>query len=539
VPNLDEIKNQIRDKGFVLPNSTKDEFDHMTNWQQRFEQIWMQTRWLRSYAEINELALKKILKKFVKNFFLIKDNTLNKRLTQIIEQKQFKRLANHKSSRDIKILCDSIITFYGDIFTNSNRLKAKQKLNAQNNKIRTKDAGIMFFLAGAIAVALLFWVFFLVYPEQSHRVNPWDLLLSGEDTYIFTWVIVFILLSCSVCIQVFRAYNVNYSFIFEIDPKHKIIHHQMYRVTMLFFFIWLMCFVWQTAKIKLSLFDNTYATFTLILLLSFILLCVSPFNCVYRSARTQLLITMGHILVSPFGLVRFRHFFFADVLTSITKPLQETMIIYCYFAGPQKDWKYSEEVNLKQECIGAQKIYTLLAFLPYWFRFAQCLNKYHDTKNGWHLVNAGKYFSDLMVPFTQLWYHNYEYNTAFWIYFGTHFFASFYSYLWDIYMDWGLMRCFKPGKYGLREEMNYGRWFYYYAMVSDFILRFVWIITLFQLGNPNSVFNTFQIMNFIMIFLECFRRAQWSLIRVENEQNNNFETYRTIPIIPPIVDQDV
>jgi hypothetical protein len=244
VPNLDEIKNQIRDKGFVLPNSTKDEFDHMTNWQQRFEQIWMQTRWLRSYAEINELALKKILKKFVKNFFLIKDNTLNKRLTQIIEQKQFKRLANHKSSRDIKILCDSIITFYGDIFTNSNRLKAKQKLNAQNNKIRTKDAGIMFFLAGAIAVALLFWVFFLVYPEQSHRVNPWDLLLSGEDTYIFTWVIVFILLSCSVCIQVFRAYNVNYSFIFEIDPKHKIIHHQMYRVTMLFFFIWLMCFVW-------------------------------------------------------------------------------------------------------------------------------------------------------------------------------------------------------------------------------------------------------------------------------------------------------
>ena len=90
----------------------------MTNWQQRFEQIWMQTRWLRSYAEINELALKKILKKFMKNFFLIKDNTLNKRLTQIIDEKQFKR---QKSSRDIKILCDSIVTFYADIFTNSNR----------------------------------------------------------------------------------------------------------------------------------------------------------------------------------------------------------------------------------------------------------------------------------------------------------------------------------------------------------------------------------------------------------------------------------
>ena len=83
----------------------------------------------------------------------------------------------------------------------------------------------MFFLAGAIAVALIFWAFFLVYPEQSKRINPWDLLLSGEDTYIFTFVIVCILLSCAVCIQVFRTYNVNYSFIFEIDPKHKIIHH--------------------------------------------------------------------------------------------------------------------------------------------------------------------------------------------------------------------------------------------------------------------------------------------------------------------------
>jgi hypothetical protein len=43
-------------------------------------------------------------------------------------------------------------------------------------------------------------------------------------------------------------------------------------------------------------------------------------------------------------------------------------------------------------------------------------------------------------------------------------------------------------------------------------------------------------MTFITIMAECFRRAQWSLIRVENEQNNNFEQYRTIPIIPPIVE---
>jgi hypothetical protein len=39
----------------------------------------------------------------------------------------------------------------------------------------------------------------------------------------------------------------------------------------------------------------------------------------------------------------------------------------------------------------------------------------------------------------------------------------------------------------------------------------------------------------VSIYCEAFRRAQWALLRVENEQNNNLEQYRTIPLIPPIV----
>jgi len=36
---------------------------------------------------------------------------------------------------------------------------------------------------------------------------------------------------------------------------------------------------------------------------------------------------------------------------------------------------------------------------------------------------------------------------------------------------------------------------------------------------------------------EAFRRAQWSLIRVENEFHNNFEQYRSIPQIPGLADE--
>ena len=55
---------------------TVDDFQHMTNWKRVFEHIWSQIRWLNSYAHINELALRKIMKKFVKNFFDSKDNAV-------------------------------------------------------------------------------------------------------------------------------------------------------------------------------------------------------------------------------------------------------------------------------------------------------------------------------------------------------------------------------------------------------------------------------------------------------------------------------
>lgn len=37
---------------------------------------------------------------------------------------------------------------------------------------------------------------------------------------------------------------------------------------------------------------------------------------------------------------------------------------------------------------------------------------------------------------------------------------------------------------------------------------------------------------------EGFRRAQWALIRVENENVNNFEKYRNILQIPPFKEDD-
>ena len=104
-------------------------------------------------------------------------------------------------------------------------------------------------------------------------------------------------------------------------------------------------------------------------------------------------------------------------------------------------------------------------------------------------------------------------------------------------MDWGLLRASKGSPRFLRDKYNYHPCFYYWCIFSDFVLRFWWVAGLFAVTNgvKGNVFHDLKLFAGINIVLEAFRRAQWSLVRVENEQNNNFEGYRTIAKIPPIV----
>lgn len=213
----------------------------------------------------------------------------------------------------------------------------------------------------------------------------------------------------------------------------------------------------------------------------------------FQQARVRLAKTLGHIFISPFGPVRFRDFFLADVLTSTITPIQMSMIVYCYFIAKnqygERDWKQGDTVNWDTQCTVPHKIYTTLGFIPYWWRFAQCLNKRRSSGQNVHLINAGKYFSCIMWTFAALWYHKYDYNTAFYIWLSIHLVSSAYAYAWDIYMDWGLLRSKSPGKYALRDRITYPQNFYYFAMVTDFILRFFWIVPIFKMGD--AVFNNY------------------------------------------------
>mmetsp|Transcript_38133 Transcript_38133/g.27707 ORF Transcript_38133/g.27707 Transcript_38133/m.27707 type:complete len:114 (+) Transcript_38133:497-838(+) len=113
----------------------------------------------------------------------------------------------------------------------------------------------------------------------------------------------------------------------------------------------------------------------------------------------------------------------------------------------------------------------------------------------------------MLVPIAGLYFVKSEYNSAFWIYVILHLWATTYSYIWDIYMDWGLFRCFKTGKMYLRPKINYEPNFYYICMFTNFVLRYIFIVGLFSIGRDGSGFVEFEVLSFILAFCEGFRRA--------------------------------
>ena len=77
-------------------------------------------------------------------------------------------------------------------------------------------------------------------------------------------------------------------------------------------------------------------------------------------------------------------------------------------------------------------------------------------------------------------------------------------------MDWGLFRCWnESGYYGLRSSKlcRFQPKFYYFAMITNILLRFYWIISLFPNLVSNQIVKNLDIILFSSILAEAFRRT--------------------------------
>ncbi|KAF8800572.1 EXS-domain-containing protein [Phlegmacium glaucopus] len=139
-----------------------------------------------------------------------------------------------------------------------------------------------------------------------------------------------------------------------------------------------------------------------------------------------------------------------------------------------------------------------------------------------------------------MWCHQqYNRGTVFGVWVVVNTCYSIYACTWDILADYSFLQPHSKHLF-LRTELMYTPQFVYYlAMLSNLVIRFLWIIYIPQRG-PNMMVRTF-----ITGIFEMLRRIQWNFYRLENEHVGNMDQYRVTRETPlpyafdfPVREQD-
>lgn len=146
-----------------------------------------------------------------------------------------------------------------------------------------------------------------------------------------------------------------------------------------------------------------------------------------------------------------------------------------------------------ESCVeGSYLIRPMVAMLPAWFRFAQCIRRYRDTREAFpHLANALKYSTSFFVViFSSLSFVTGSHlgntnNPYFYLWIIASILSSIFAYIWDVKMDWGLFDLKSKDNKFLREEtvyssnvcaIHYYSTFYHFPMLTSIRLIPVFLL---------------------------------------------------------------
>lgn len=172
-------------------HEAKDELEFATNWKRSFLDLYKQLKWLNAYAQLNEVACAKILKKFMKNTFEIKDNIIDKNLSDYMKQSKF---SNRKL---LHCAIDDMLTFFAEHFTGT-KTEARYVLEQYTTSTRPKDTiGVSLF--GGMAFLLTVISVFLGLTPSSDGTRSFFIEYAAISLIKLTFMLVFIVFASAFC----------------------------------------------------------------------------------------------------------------------------------------------------------------------------------------------------------------------------------------------------------------------------------------------------------------------------------------------------
>jgi len=192
------------------------------------------------------------------------------------------------------------------------------------------------------------------------KEDDWD---SVSALYSMCMWITVLMWGCGFALQIFTAYKINFVYIFEINPISSLTHYQFYSFAAMLSFIIFFSLICQEIIFDVTINgDPQYKIPSIACQCIFLYVMFTPINHLYRNARWTLIKTCGQIWIAPFGLVKFRHFFFCNVLTTTNDIMYDFGDSLCFYAnGCFKD-------TPKFDCSYTTYIIYAWSIIPYYWR---------------------------------------------------------------------------------------------------------------------------------------------------------------------------
>ncbi|XVE83752.1 hypothetical protein DITRI_Ditri16bG0111600 [Diplodiscus trichospermus] len=488
---------------------------------QAFIEFYRKLRLLKNYCFLNQLAFSKIMKKYDK----ITSRNASRAYLQMVDKSSL------GSSDEVTKLMERVEATYVKHFANGNHRKGMKTLRPQAKKERHRISFLYGFFSGC-SIALI--VAIIV------NIHARDLLKSqGRDQYmvnifplysLFGYIVLHMLMY-SGNIFFWKRYRVNFSFIFGFKQGTELGYRE---VLLLSSGLSLLALAGVISHLDMEIDPRTksFRTLTelipLALLIAVLSITFCPFNIIYRSSRFFLIQCAFHCFFAPLYKVTLPDFFLADQLTSQVQAFRSLEFYICYYG-----WgNFRKRLNKCEESEVYKVFYIVVAIIPYWIRFVQCLRRLFEEKDVGHGANAMKYFSTIAAVAIRTIYSLQRQKTTTWLVLAasTSGIATIVNTYWDIVIDWGLLRRNSRNPW-LRDKLILPhKGVYFVAMVLNCLLRLAWMQQVLGIQSVPFLHNTALIA--VVASLEIIRRGIWNFFRLENEHLNNVGKYRAFKSVP-------
>ncbi|XP_004232204.1 phosphate transporter PHO1 homolog 3 [Solanum lycopersicum] len=484
-----------------------------------FVEFYQKLRLLKNYSFLNVLAFSKIMKKYDK----IASRKASKSYLEMIDKSYL------GSSDEVAKLIERVEVTFIKHFVNGNRRKGMKSLRPQAKRDTHRVTFFMGMFSGC-SIALVAAIAVAIHAgnllEHKDRGQYMDNIFPLYS--LFGYIVLHMLMYAGN-VYYWKRFRVNYPFIFGFKQGTALGYRQ---VLLLASGLSLLALSAALSHLDMDMDPKTqkFETLTelipLALVIVLLLIIFCPLNIIYRSSRFFLLRTAWHCLCAPLYKVTLPDFILADQLTSQVQAIRSLQFYVCYYV-------WGNFRTRSNECLKSnvyQILYIVVAIIPFWSRFIQCLRRLFEERDSMQGLNSLKYFSTIVALVMRTLYS--QKGGTFWrvMAASTSGVTTVANTYWDLVIDWGLLQRNSKNPW-LRDKLLVPhKIVYFVAIVLDIILRLVWMQLVLDIKQLSFLHEKAFLA--VVACLEILRRGIWNFFRLENEHLNNVGKYRAFKSVP-------